>query len=271
MLKIPEPLSFLGGVDASTGELKAAPGGNVAGRVLVFPRGKGSTVGSFVMYDLKVHGKAPAAVVNESAETIVATGAVISSTPMVDSVDVGLLEDGDSVVVDGDAGAVEVPGVRVVESASSAIVSGGRVLMLRRPASCRSYPGVWSLCAGKLEPGESPLQAARREIAEETSLEVGEPAASLGPVEVREGSTVWRVHPFLFLAEGAEPVLNEENEAFEFVRPGDLEGMELVPRTAEVVAEMLGAVRRGQVGPEAARPSGGTHAEFIFGKFVFEG
>ena len=86
VLRIPEPLSFLGGVDGSTGEVRVGNGGNVAGKILVFPSGKGSTVGSFVMYDLMVHGKQPAAVINESAETIVATGAVISSIPMVDSV-----------------------------------------------------------------------------------------------------------------------------------------------------------------------------------------
>ena len=49
VLKLTEPLSFLGGVDGSTGELRVGDGGNVAGRVLVFPKGKGSTVGSFVM------------------------------------------------------------------------------------------------------------------------------------------------------------------------------------------------------------------------------
>ena len=111
VLKLQGALSFLGGVDASTGEVKVENGGNVTDRILVFPRGKGSTVGSFVMYDLKVHGKAPAAVINSSAETIVATGAVISSIPMVDSVDVGLIKDGDEIIVDADVGTVEIKNV----------------------------------------------------------------------------------------------------------------------------------------------------------------
>ncbi len=108
VLKITEPLSFLGGIDGSTGELRVGGGGNVAGKVLVFPKGKGSTVGSFVMYDLMVHGKQPAAVVNESAETIVATGAVISSIPMVDQIPMDALEDGDLVRVDADTGEIEI-------------------------------------------------------------------------------------------------------------------------------------------------------------------
>ena len=145
VLKLNEALSFLGGVDASTGELKVENGGNVSGRILVFPRGKGSTVGSFVMYDLKVHGKAPAAVINSSAETIVATGAVISSIPMIDSVDVNIIEDGDDVIVDADAGTVEIKGAEIKESVSSVVLIDGNILMLKRPERSSSSPGRWSL------------------------------------------------------------------------------------------------------------------------------
>ena len=134
VLKLEEPLSFLGGVDGATGELRVEKEGNVADRVLVFPRGKGSTVGSFVMYDLMVHGKAPCAVINSSAETIVATGAVISSIPMIDSVDVDLLHDGDKVIVDADEGTVDIIDVKVIECSSSVLMIGDRFLMLHRPS-----------------------------------------------------------------------------------------------------------------------------------------
>nr|WP_201013761.1 DUF126 domain-containing protein [Candidatus Methanomethylophilus sp. 1R26] len=46
----PEAFSFLGGVDGSTGDLHVRDG-NIAGRVFMFPNGKGSTVGSYVVYD----------------------------------------------------------------------------------------------------------------------------------------------------------------------------------------------------------------------------
>ena len=240
VVMLEEPLSFLGGVDGSTGELRVGPGGNVAGKVLVFPKGKGSTVGSFVMYDLMVHGAAPAAVVNESAETIVATGAVISSIPMVDGVPtVHMFRDGDTVTVDADAGTVDIEGVEMVDTVSSAVMVDGRVLMLRRPDACRSFPGMWSLVAGRIEPGEAPEQAARREILEETGLEVGEPDATTGPVHVREGNVLWRVHPFLFRLDSAEPVLNDENVAFQWVAPEDIPSMDTVEDTALVVDRML--------------------------------
>ncbi len=241
VVKLDEALSFLGGVDGSTGELRVGNGGNVTGKILVFPRGKGSTVGSFVMYDLMVHGKAPAAVINESAETIVATGAVISSIPMVDSIpSVSIFEDGDVVTVDADEGKVIIEGVRMRSVVSSALVHEGRVLMLKRPDTNRSFPGCWSLVAGKIEEGEDAIEASRREIMEETSLIVGEPDAMLDPVYVREKDTVWKVYPFLYNVGEVEPTLNAENEAFEWVIPSDIDARRNVPLTYDVVSRMMG-------------------------------
>ena len=239
VLKLSEALSFLGGVDASTGELRVEKEGNVSDRILVFPRGKGSTVGSFVMYDLKVHGKAPAAVINSSAETIVATGAVISSIPMIDSVDVDLIDDGDDVIVDADAGTVEIKDVCVKESASSVVLIDGRILMLKRPDDSRSYPGRWSLCAGKLEKGETPEQAAVREITEETGIRTVVKKGELPPVTVRENKVIWKVYPFIFDAGDSEPVLNEENDGYRLVDYEELESMHLVEKTYEIVGELL--------------------------------
>jgi len=97
----------LGGVDGETGIVteKGHPleGCSVAGRVLVFPTGKGSTVGSYVLYQLSVNGKAPLAILNARSEPIVAVGAIISDIPMVDLVPVEHIKTGDYVCVDGAA------------------------------------------------------------------------------------------------------------------------------------------------------------------------
>lgn len=241
VLKLEQPLSFLGGVEGSTGDLKVEREGNVAGKILVFPRGKGSTVGSFVMYDLMVHGKAPAAVINASAETIVATGAVISSIPMIDSVDVDLIHDGDSVTVDADAGTVDIDGVTVIECASSVVLIGDRFIMLHRPEKSHSYPDHWSLVAGKREPGEPIERTAAREIFEETGIEVGEPIARMDDLTVREGDRIWEVHGFAFrVPEGTVPRINGENTEYRMCTLADLEGMKLVPNTVRAVKTMVG-------------------------------
>ncbi|NJE03272.1 DUF126 domain-containing protein [Thermococcus sp. MV11] len=107
-----KPLSFLGGVDPETGIVTDAEsdirGQSIAGKILAFPRGKGSTVGSYVIYALKKNGKAPKAIIVGEAETIVATGAIIAGIPMVDGIDVSKLRSGDRVRVDADSGEVEV-------------------------------------------------------------------------------------------------------------------------------------------------------------------
>lgn len=239
VLKIDEPLSFLGGVEASTGEVKVGRGGNLAGKVVVFPRGKGSTVGSFVMYDLKAHGKAPAAVINQSAETIVATGAVISSIPMVDGIDVTLISDGDKVTIDADSGTVELHDVIMKTTASSVVLIDGKILMLHRPDTSRSYPGRWSLVSGKKEEGEDILTTAKREIKEETGIDVGEPKASLKPVYVREGNIIWEVYPFMFDASGKTPVLNYENTEYRLVTIDEMKELNLVDLTPKMVDDLM--------------------------------
>ena len=99
----PEPIGFLGGVDPDTGVVvepgHPLEGQSVAGRVLVFPTGKGSTVGSYTLYRLARNGAGPAAIINAESEAIIAVGAIISDIPMVDQVDVAFFSTGDVVVV----------------------------------------------------------------------------------------------------------------------------------------------------------------------------
>jgi hypothetical protein len=99
-----EPIGFLGGVDPDTGLIIEAEhpleGYSVAGRVLVFPTGKGSTVGSYTLYRLAHNELAPAAIINAEADPVVAVGAVIGGIPMVDQVDISQIETGDWVELD---------------------------------------------------------------------------------------------------------------------------------------------------------------------------
>jgi predicted aconitase with swiveling domain len=101
----PEPIGFFGMIDAETGIVveKGHPleGETVAGRVLVFPSGKGSTVGSYSLYRLARAGLAPAAIINAESEPIVAVGAIIGDIPMVDRVDIEQIRNGDPVTIDG--------------------------------------------------------------------------------------------------------------------------------------------------------------------------
>jgi hypothetical protein len=101
-----EPIGFLGGVDPDTGLFieKGHPleGKNVNGKVLVFPTGKGSTVGSYTLYRMKKKGVAPLAIINEECEPIVAIGAIISEIPCVDRIDIRQIRDGNRLRMEGE-------------------------------------------------------------------------------------------------------------------------------------------------------------------------
>lgn len=101
-----QPIGFLGGVDPETGLVLETghplEGKCVSGRVLVFPTGKGSTVGSYTLYRMARAGTAPAAIVNAESEAIVAVGAIIGNIPMVDQVDISQMRTGDRVRVVGE-------------------------------------------------------------------------------------------------------------------------------------------------------------------------
>ena len=105
-------ISFFGGVDPETGVVvekdHQLEGQSISGKVLVFPTGKGSTVGSYTLYRLKKAGKAPLAIVNAECETITAVGCIISEIVCVDQIPIEQIEMGTTVVVDGDEGFVEI-------------------------------------------------------------------------------------------------------------------------------------------------------------------
>lgn len=104
-------MSFFGGVDPETGvvvekghELEGQP---LANKVLVFPTGKGSTVGSYTLYRLKKNGVAPAAILNAECETITAVGCIISEIPCIDQLPIQQIPCGAHIVIDGDRITIE--------------------------------------------------------------------------------------------------------------------------------------------------------------------
>jgi hypothetical protein len=106
------PISFFGGVNPDTALVvergHELEGRCIAGVVLVFPTGKGSTVGSYTLYRLKHNGLAPAAILNQECETITAVGCIIAEIPCVDHLPLAALPSGALVRVDGSQGIVEV-------------------------------------------------------------------------------------------------------------------------------------------------------------------
>ena len=110
----PDPISFLSGVDPETGIIvepgHPLEGKDITGTVLAFEYGKGSTVGSYILYALSRNGHAPAAIINQEAETIIAVGAIMGKIPMIDRIGTPLtsLPAGKEALVDGSTGTLTI-------------------------------------------------------------------------------------------------------------------------------------------------------------------
>ena len=110
-----QPISFFGGLDSESGMIiergHELEGEKATGKVLVFPRGKGSTVGSYVIYAMKKRGTAPVAMINVETEPIIAVGCILSEIPLIDKLNedpIKTIKTGDFIKVFADKGIIEV-------------------------------------------------------------------------------------------------------------------------------------------------------------------
>ena len=110
-----------------------------------------------------------------------------------------------------------------------------KVLLLRRGAGTRS-PGSWEVVHGRIEPGEKPAEAARRELREETGLEVERLySLTVNPFYLAASDTVQLAVAFVAFVGSPHVTVGEEHDAYEwlsvavatkrFTWPRDVEGL----------------------------------------------
>lgn len=116
-----QPFMFAHGIDVATGiiidERHELCGKSIAGKVFVFPYGKGSTTGSTWILENLRRGQGPIAIINLNTEPIIAASSIMAKiffgieVPIVDRLDKNPLEiigTGDHVNVNGNTGTVEI-------------------------------------------------------------------------------------------------------------------------------------------------------------------
>lgn len=108
-----EPVCFLGGVDVKTGNIteQGHPlyGKCIKDTILVFPTGKGSTGGSYLIYDTICNGNGPKCMLNLEIEQVTVIGCIMGEMPLMDQPDADitrLIQTGDEVTVDFDHGTI---------------------------------------------------------------------------------------------------------------------------------------------------------------------
>jgi predicted aconitase with swiveling domain len=110
-----DTISGWGGLDSKTGTIierrHELRGQSFAGKVLVFPGAKGSSGYSHYFHLARVAGAAPLAMIFTRMTTKAALGAVVTRVPAMTDLDadpLALIETGDWVRVDADAGVITV-------------------------------------------------------------------------------------------------------------------------------------------------------------------
>lgn len=119
---------FYGAVDPNTGTVSDKRhelfGKRIAGKIFVFPEGRGSTAGAIIILELARCGTAPAAMVNRVTEPILATGAILAEKfyktiiPVVDNLKkdpITEISNGDRVSVDADKGEITICKMNIQE------------------------------------------------------------------------------------------------------------------------------------------------------------
>jgi len=107
-----KPINFLGAVDKKTGEIKDEKhdlfGKSLAGKILVFPFGVGSSVGAYTIYSLKSNNCAPLAMICSKADITTVSGCALANIPLVLATkeEYDSLTDGKKILLDAESGKI---------------------------------------------------------------------------------------------------------------------------------------------------------------------
>jgi mutator protein MutT len=116
------------------------------------------------------------------------------------------------------------------------VVQRGRVLLGLRRSDRASFPGVWDVPGGHVEPGEAPRQALLRELREELGIDavVEEPWRRLVDDALTIDLTLWLVRDWRGDIENRAP---HEHERLEWFAARDLDAL---PLAHPVYVSLLG-------------------------------
>ena len=104
---------------------------------------------------------------------------------------------------------------------AAVIIHAGNILGCRR-ASHKESPGLWEFPGGKVEIGESPREALRREIAEELSLElVPWRRLDKSVTKVSESLSI-ELECWVIVVDHAPDLISADHDAFIWLKPEEL-------------------------------------------------
>lgn len=127
--------------------------------------------------------------------------------------------------------------------------SGLSVLVMRRASGVRCT-GAWEVVHGRIEPGEKPEQAARREVSEETGLTVERLYnVTCLPFYLHKQGLVNVAVVFAAFVPAGEIHLGSEHDAAEWLPATQAADRIAWPRARDMIRDILQLVASGDAGP----------------------
>ena len=111
---------------------------------------------------------------------------------------------------------------------AGALCQGGKILIAQRPEG-KAFAGLWELPGGKLEAGEGPVEALRRELKEELGILVSD----VDPISFANNSQLVLLLFACMVWEGE--LEGKEGQTIKWVVPGELDQYEMPTLDAELV------------------------------------
>lgn len=135
-----------------------------------------------------------------------------------------------------------------IEAAAAYLEIGGRILLLQS-ADFKEEAGRWGVPAGKIEKGETPEEAVRRELFEETGIFVESDAVqSLGALYIRKPHVQYVYHTFkIALDEKPEIRLSNEHVQFLWAAAEDLKSLALMAGAFEALSKYRDALAQKKI------------------------
>jgi len=239
------PISFLGGVDPYKGIVIDSSSDifnrSIAGKILAFPHGKGSTVGSYVIYQLLKSGKAPAGIVNENAETIVATGAILAGIPMLSGIPLSALSSGDQALLNAENGTLELKGVLEEPIVMAILMNKDKILLLRHEKKSKLLGGQWLGISEKIAVGSNPEDITIDAVKEQTGMEMDRSDIRIRGeiVYVRTGQVLLKISPFLIATEQTEIELADGYDEFKWLPLSGIKSIKTMVGLDRIVGSLL--------------------------------
>lgn len=125
----------------------------------------------------------------------------------------------------------------VIKAASACVWRDGKVLLARRGKTVGH--GTWAFPGGRVEPGETALEAAHRELLEETGV-TAELSQMIGEFRVSTADATFHIISFAGFYRSGEAVAASDSDAVAWVAPDALLTYRLSPN-------IEAAVKRAQI------------------------